>query len=1197
MKPGSGARSLLRLGLCAAAVLIGSACLAAERGDANGLGVAKNPARAIELYRKAAKSGNAAAQNSLGLLYYQGRGAPQDYVEAAGWFRKAAELGNPLAQYNLASMYRDAFGVARDMPEAMRWFRKSAEQGDADAQESLGRIYFDGLGAAQDYAEAMRWFRKAAEQGNAQAQFALGWAYDFGNGVKPDVAEATKWYLAAARQGHAAGETKMGHIYYSGTPWTKKDHSEALRWYRSAAEHGDQRALVTLRSLAMADKGGEEARAVLKELARKPGVADKASERAGASSPGEIERQWAEIQKNPLLTQARRSAEKRDHRAALEKAEACIQEARAKFDTGLVAACQVESARASMKLKVYRYEHVDELLNRALSLHTARGDPKGIASVLSALASLAGDRSNRKLEISYARQALEIYERTADADGISSSCRVLAMNYAALGRFHDANDYARRSVESGRKSNDQYRFGGSLIASGDILLRIGDDAGALEAFSEAAAIMKKLGKGEALGLVLSLIASIHWTRGDLSEALAAQRQAIAAAESDGRPGGADFTRDRLAVFHLQAGDVAAAEEELARGREGKIPDWGLLSLVRKDYPNAARIYRRDIEAHEKTRADAQKLFAGYCGLGLSELGLKSYSRARDAFQKAVDLSEDEREALAPEQRAGFFSGAIDTFLRTTPYKGLVSAAAAEGDAAKAFYWAESLKARLLAEAVARGQSANDHEVPEDLKEKEETLRRTIAQDKQAMGALYLQNEMEQYREHEKALAQAKAERQRLVATLRRLYPQYAAVAYPDPIEPKDVALSKDEVLVEFAVGEEKSFLLIVPGRGKKARVREIPASRRRLRELTARYRSFFENISSTQDLAKFDSKLGHELYRLLFGDALDKLPPDSSLVIVPDEFLGVLPFESLPVSLPEKETLAQGDHGPFPLGITYLGDKFPVTYAQSAASLTLLRSLPASKEARDSALAVCDPVFSAKDRRAGEEVAIRSEEKIALMGALSRWKTMGAAGTKARNRGPSDDPGAGTLFPRLEKTRLIAEKLSSHFGDRATVLSGSAATQEAVLKLPLSRYKYVVLATHGILSGDIPFIREPALVLSQVGNTEGHSGFLTMSQVMGLKIPAEVVALPACQTGVGKNVSGEGVMGMGRAFQYAGSKNVMMSLYSVAEDATVALTIALFDRLAEGASPREALLKARKDIRRQGYENPFYWSAFILMGN
>jgi CHAT domain-containing protein len=106
-----------------------------------------------------------------------------------------------------------------------------------------------------------------------------------------------------------------------------------------------------------------------------------------------------------------------------------------------------------------------------------------------------------------------------------------------------------------------------------------------------------------------------------------------------------------------------------------------------------------------------------------------------------------------------------------------------------------------------------------------------------------------------------------------------------------------------------------------------------------------------------------------------------------------------------------------------------------------------------------------------------------------------------------------------------------------------------------------------------------------------------MSQVMGLKIPAEVVALPACQTGVGKNVSGEGVMGMGRAFQYAGSKNVLMSLYSVAEDATVALTISVFDRLAEGASPREALRKARQDIRRQGYENPFYWSAFILMGS
>ena len=88
----------------------------------------------------------------------------------------------------------------------------------------------------------------------------------------------------------------------------------------------------------------------------------------------------------------------------------------------------------------------------------------------------------------------------------------------------------------------------------------------------------------------------------------------------------------------------------------------------------------------------------------------------------------------------------------------------------------------------------------------------------------------------------------------------------------------------------------------------------------------------------------------------------------------------------------------------------------------------------------------------------------------------------------------------------------------------------------------------------------------------------------------------SCETGVGKNVRGEGVMGMGRAFQFAGAGNVLMSLWSVAEDATVALSNSFFKNLKDGKDSKEALRLARAEIRKAGYEHPFYWSAFILVG-
>ncbi len=101
---------------------------------------------------------------------------------------------------------------------------------------------------------------------------------------------------------------------------------------------------------------------------------------------------------------------------------------------------------------------------------------------------------------------------------------------------------------------------------------------------------------------------------------------------------------------------------------------------------------------------------------------------------------------------------------------------------------------------------------------------------------------------------------------------------------------------------------------------------------------------------------------------------------------------------------------------------------------------------------------------------------------------------------------------------------------------------------------------------------------------------------MGLKLNARVVALTACETGVGKNAAGEGVMGMGRAFQYAGAANVLMSLWSVAEDASVAMSNEFFKQLKAGKDAKEALKLARETVRRSGWEHPFYWSAFILMG-
>jgi TPR repeat protein len=151
---------------------------------------------------KKAEQGDADAQYSLAMMYYKGKGVPQDYEQAVHWWTKAAEQGNADAQYSLGWMYDKGQGVPQDYEQAVYWYTKSAEQGDAWAQYNLGLMYAKGDGVSQDHKQAIYWFTKAAEQGDADAQYGLGVMYAKGQGVTQNYKLAYVWQSLAAGQGH-----------------------------------------------------------------------------------------------------------------------------------------------------------------------------------------------------------------------------------------------------------------------------------------------------------------------------------------------------------------------------------------------------------------------------------------------------------------------------------------------------------------------------------------------------------------------------------------------------------------------------------------------------------------------------------------------------------------------------------------------------------------------------------------------------------------------------------------------------------------------------------------------------------------------------------------------------------------------------------------------------------------------------------
>lgn len=164
-------------------------------------------ADALNLCKRAATQGNDGAQFFLAIMYYIGKGVPQDYHEAENWFELAAAQGNAKAQYYLGVMHEVGQGVAQNDQEAERWYRLAAMQGDANGQYGLGLLYFYGSGVEQDFQEATKWIRLAAAQGNDKAQATLSVMYIFGSpGVTKDSVRAYMWASLAADKGNRNGQ-------------------------------------------------------------------------------------------------------------------------------------------------------------------------------------------------------------------------------------------------------------------------------------------------------------------------------------------------------------------------------------------------------------------------------------------------------------------------------------------------------------------------------------------------------------------------------------------------------------------------------------------------------------------------------------------------------------------------------------------------------------------------------------------------------------------------------------------------------------------------------------------------------------------------------------------------------------------------------------------------------------------------------
>ena len=420
---------------------------------------------------------------------------------------------------------------------------------------------------------------------------------------------------------------------------------------------------------------------------------------------------------------------------------------------------------------------------------------------------------------------------------------------------------------------------------------------------------------------------------------------------------------------------------------------------------------------------------------------------------------------------------------------------------------------------------------------------------------------------------------RLGAELDNHNPRYAHLSHlgsGDLTAIRNRVLDRETMLLEYALGKERGYFFLVSRDD--FRVFPLPSyaeleykARTAYHALTVRSRKVaFETLGErTRRIETADSdwaRLSRELSDILIGPALPFLK-QKRLLIVAEDALQFLPFSALPN--PNRK-----DSGPLILD-------YEIVTAPSARVLLFLARERESKRstvprpASRSLAIFADPVFESDDPRFKDLTGLSSDRRqvLAMAQRDSGWK-------------------------RLVHTRREVRKLLEMVpSGKILVATGFDATREAVLDPGLADYQIVHFATHGVMDARRPELS--GLVFSLFDQQGApRCGFLSQGEIFQLKLNADLVVLSACQTALGQEIKGEGMVGITQGFMYAGAPMVIASLWSIQDEATADFMALFYNNLFQKEMTPTAALRQAQCSLWQGscHRSPYYWGAFIAWG-
>ena len=463
---------------------------------------------------------------------------------------------------------------------------------------------------------------------------------------------------------------------------------------------------------------------------------------------------------------------------------------------------------------------------------------------------------------------------------------------------------------------------------------------------------------------------------------------------------------------------------------------------------------------------------------------------------------------------------------------------------------------------------------------------------------------------ESDIAKYRAARAKFREAIEQSYPGYAELVDPTSsraLEAIDVVRQK-ELIVQIYVGPTSSYVWSVNHR-KEITFRRVKVSRERLGRIVNQLRSSLDPKAATiGEIPEYDMRLAYFLYEQYLKTVIERERGLEKISFVQHGHLGMLPMSALITSPFQIKRDADGLFSRY-IDAPFLIKKYAVAQLPSLSALTALRRIKQGKDIRRPFLGVGDPLFIS-DITANKKVRDSATDKVgqvAMRGLLLKRRSAPSA-TGLNNLSISD---LQQLPDTKDEVLSVARVLNADL-DRE-VLLGKNATESNIKKLNLSNRKVVMFATHGLLSGELDGLDQPALALANPKYDVGQKGdgLLTVDEVLNLSLDADWVVLSACNTGAGDGQGAEAISGLGRAFFYAGTRALLVTNWPVETTSARVLTTSLFEKATESASTRSKALRdamldllngpgaldgtGKKSLFR--YAHPIFWAPFSLIGD